>query len=91
GFENPDTLVYHSDTFIAFENEQIIDADFINRNCDFISSETDHAENKMYKRRKVKAFIKAPISKKVLWIKQRIATREVISNHEYFGENYSNT
>ena len=87
--EKPKRFIYKADGFILPEMEEIDDK-YIKKYSDFQSNEIDSKEEKQYKIDKINQFIKSPFKKKILWVKQRIATRYVVKQERYFGKNYSN-
>ena len=86
----PERIIFHAEGFIEDKAEPITPA-YIKKYADFISHEADANENKQYNRAKFKSFLSSPMKKKVLWIKQTIATQQVVKHEEYFGENYQNS
>ena len=86
----PERIIYHAKGFEEEKAEKIT-ADYIRMHSDFISREADSTENRRYKKEKIRSFLKSPYRKKVLWIKQIIATQQVVKNAEYFGFNYQNS
>lgn len=84
----PQRIIYHADGFVQ-SDAVAITADYIKANADFRGKEIDKLENKKYRLSKIRDFIKCPMKKKVLWVKQRIATNKVIRHEEYFGKGYS--
>ena len=85
----PKRIIYRADGFIISE-PVLIDTDYIRRYSDFIDREHDAEDERRYKREKIKQFIESSTKKKVLWLKQRLATHFVIKQECYFGKNYSN-
>ena len=84
-----DSFIYHAQGFQEFDCENITKETII-QNSDFISFKKDKQQKNIYLKKKFTKFFSLPLQNKVLWIKQRIATRELIKNKEYFGEKYSN-
>jgi len=85
----PKAFIYHSDKFEIVEDSSQIDCEYIRDNCDFVSAENDRKEEMQYYYNKMKKFLNSPLKNKILWIRQRIATRYVIKHKEYFGKKYS--
>lgn len=85
----PKRFIYRFDKFIDTEIIEV-DKEYIIKYSDFVSDEKDKQEEINYKKEKIKQFLKASLKKKILWIKQKIATKYVIKQKKYFGDNYSN-
>ncbi|MGN0495220.1 MAG: DUF6625 family protein [Lachnospiraceae bacterium] len=85
----PKAFLLHKDSFIEFVPSELT-IDRLKILSDFISEEEDRRENREYIISNIKRFFKIPMQNKILWIKQKIATRKLIQNVKYFGEHYSN-
>ena len=86
----PERIIYNANAFIeGFQD--VITPDYIKKYCDFESRQIDKQESNDYTRKKMSDFLRSSWKKKRLWLKQRIATKEVINHEEYFGKNYSNS
>lgn len=85
----PKAFLIHKDNFIEFDSDAL-DVRKLMELSDFISEEQDRLEEKRYIQSKMKKFITMPMKNKMLWLKQRNATRRLIKNRKYFGEHYSN-
>lgn len=82
--KKPDAFMYTFDGFKEIDVRKI-DRQFIIDNCDFISNKQDDIETRAYIKTQLKKFFSASWKAKVLWIKQRIATRQVYRDHRYFN------
>lgn len=85
----PKRIIYRADGFIEADDIEV-NADYILEYSDFKGKEIDQKEAAVYNKKKINDFIHSPMKKKILWVKQRIATKQVIKYEEYFGKNYSN-
>lgn len=85
----PSRIIYRADGFIEGNSEEV-NEDYIYRYSDFKNLDVDKRESCDYILKKFNLFIHSPLKKKILWIKQRIATKKVIKREDYFGKNYSN-
>lgn len=85
----PKAFLIHKDCFVEFDPAEL-DVRKLKALSDFISLEQDRTEEREYLRSKIKKFIGMPAKNKILWIKQRNATRRLIKNTKYFGKHYSN-
>lgn len=86
---SPKRFIFRADSFIEVDAVEVT-TDYIKQYADFKSNENDRKEEQEYLKNKIQQFFRAPMKKKILWIKQRAATRYVIRHEEYFGRNYSN-
>ena len=86
----PKRIIYNANGFIE-DTEIDITPHYIEKYSDFKSVAIDKAESRAYRNMKIKKFINSSFKKKKLWIKQRIATHQVIKHVEYFGKAYSNS
>lgn len=71
----PEAFMYHANEFCYISPEHI-DVDFIREHSDYRDDITDRRENLVYKVKKIKQFLVCSLTEKVIWIKQRIATRK---------------
>ena len=88
--KQPLRIIYNANGFIE-DIDREITPQYIMQHSDFKSSKIDNLESRKYRKDKIQIFFKSDFKKKILWIKQRLATRLVVSQEEYFGKNYSNS
>lgn len=70
-FENkPSAFIVNAKQFIDISGEEIT-PQMIEKYCDFVDDKTDEKEKKLYMKNKVLDFLKAPVSKKILWIRMK--------------------
>ena len=85
----PNRIIYRADGFIEGNIEEI-NKDYIYKYADFKSISVDKRESHDYILKKLISFIKSPLKKKILWIKQKNATKKLVKREDYFDKNYSN-
>lgn len=83
GIPSPKAFMYRKDKFSYITPEKI-DKKFILKSSDYIDDVVDKKENWNYKIEKIKKFICCSLEEKVIWLKQRKATRTLLKYKEYF-------
>lgn len=85
----PKAFLLHKDNFVEFDSSKLT-VEKLKELSDFISEEQDQKEKQEYFITKLKHFFNIPMRNKILWIKQKIATRKLMKNEYYLGKHYSN-
>lgn len=80
---NPVAFYYTADGFMEF-NPNDISKEYIIKHCDYVSDEQDELQKKQYMKSQLKKFFTISWELKIIWIKQRIATRKTYMDKRYF-------